>query len=69
MNEELEMFESIEMHVERILAQVSEGERKHNPALPKYEQRMQRFLERLREIISEKESESSQDSEVKDANV
>ncbi len=68
MNEELEMFEAIEMHVERMLAQVSENEKRNNPQLPKYEERMQRFLDRLREIISEKESDSCQGSEVEDAN-
>lgn len=68
MNEELEMFEAIEMHVERMLAQVSDNEKKSNPQLPKYEDRMQRYLDRLREILAEKESDSCQESEVKDAN-
>lgn len=68
MNEETEMFEAIEMHVERMLAQVSENEKHSNPQLPKYEGRMQHFLDRLREIISEKESDSCQDAEVEDAN-
>lgn len=68
MNEELEMFEAIEMHVERMLAQVSDNEKKSNPQLPKYEERMQRYLDRLREILSEKESDSCQESEAKNAN-
>ncbi|GEM_PF-3013423 len=68
MNEELEMFEAIEMHVERMLSQVSENEKRNNPLLPKHEERMQRFLDRLRTILSEKESESSEESEAKNAN-
>lgn len=68
MNEELEMFEAIEMHVERMLAQVSANEKRSNPQLPKHEARMQRFLDRLREIIAEKENDSCQDAEVEDAN-
>lgn len=68
MNEEMEMFEAIEMHVERMLAQVSDNEKKSNPQLPKYEERMQRYLDRLREILSEKENNSCSDSEAKNAN-
>lgn len=68
MNEELEMFEAIEMHVERMLSQVSENEKRSNPSLPKHEERMQRFLDRLRVIIAEKESESSEESEAQNAN-
>jgi hypothetical protein len=68
MNEELEMFEAIEMHVERMLSQVSESEKRNNPSLPKYEERMQRFLDRLRTIITEKESESSEESGAENAN-
>lgn len=68
MNEELEMFEAIEMHVERMLSQVSDNEKRSNPLLPKHEERMQRFLDRLRTILSEKESESSEESEVENAN-
>ena len=67
MNEEMEMFEAIEMHVERMLSQVSEQERRTNPLLPKHEERMQRYLDRLREILSEKEFESKQISEEEDA--
>ena len=68
MNEELEMFEAIEMHVERMLAQVSDNEKRNNQQLPKYEERMQRYLDRLREILSEKESNPSQNSEADSAN-
>ena len=68
MNEELEMFEAIEMHVERMLSQVSENEKRSNPQLPKYEERMQRFIDRLREIMTEKESDSCEGPEVEDAN-
>jgi len=68
MNEEMEMFEAIEMHVERMLAQVSENEKRSNPQLPKYEARMQRFIDRLREIVTENETDSCQGAEAEDAN-
>jgi hypothetical protein len=61
MSEEMEMFEAIEMHVERMLAQVSETEARSNPMLTKFETKMRRLLERLRECLLEKEA--NQDSE------
>ena len=57
MTEEREMFEAIEMHVERMMGQVSTWERNRNSRLTEYESRMERFLERLREILSERESD------------
>ncbi len=61
MSEEMEMFEAIEMHVERMLTQVSEAEARSNPMLAKFETKMRRLLERLRECISEKEANREQE--------
>lgn len=61
MSEEMEMFEAIEMHVERMLTQVSETEARSNPMLAKFETKMRRLLERLRECISEKEANKEQE--------
>ncbi len=69
MNEELEMFEAIEMHLERMLSQVSEEERRKNPLLSKHEERMQRYMERLREILSEKDLETKLNPEGENARV
>jgi hypothetical protein len=54
MKEGKEMFEAIEMHVERMLAKRSEQEKNQNPALAKHERRMQKVLDRLRKVTSEK---------------
>ena len=60
MSEEMEMFEAIEMHVERMLSQVSETEVCSNPMLSKFETKMRRLLERVRERLMEKESKANQ---------
>ena len=60
MSEEMEMFEAIEMHVERMLSQVSETEVRSNPMLSKFETKMRRLLERVRERLMEKESKANQ---------
>ena len=60
MSEEMEMFEAIEMHVERMLSQVSETEVCSNPMLSKFETKMRRLLERVRERLVEKESKANQ---------
>lgn len=62
MSEEMEMFEAIEMHVERMLSQVSETEARSNPTLAKFETKMRRLLERLRECLSEKEANQDLES-------
>jgi len=66
MNKEKEMFEAIEMHVERMLSHVSEDERKSNPALTKQEGRMQRLLDQLRKVVTSQECEA-EESEASDA--
>jgi DNA topoisomerase IA len=63
MSEEMEMFEAIEMHVERMLSQVSETEVRSNPMLSKFETKMRRLLERVRERLMEKESKANQAGE------
>jgi len=44
------MFEQVEAHVERMLALVSENERKQNPVLKRFEKRMGRVLLQLKEL-------------------
>lgn len=68
MSEEMEMFEAIEMHVERMLTQVSETEMRSNPMLVKFETKMRRLLERLRECLSEKEANQDQEDSKESSN-
>jgi hypothetical protein len=62
------MFEAVEMHVERMLAKCSDQEKTQNPALAKHERRMQKLLDRLRKATvlekSKTESTEAADAEV-----
>ncbi len=64
-----EMFEAIEMHVEKMLAKCSANERKQNLSLTKYEERMREILNRLRKVVSGHQSESAKHLEVFDAEI
>ena len=68
MSEEMEMFEAIEMHVERMLTQVSETEARSNPMLVKFETKMRRLLERLRESLSEQKPNKDQEGSMESSN-
>jgi hypothetical protein len=68
MKEGREMFEAIEMHVERMLAKCSDQEKNQNPALAKHERRMQKLLDRLRKVVTS-EKTKTENSEAVDANI
>ena len=68
MKEGKEMFEAIEMHVERMLAKRSENEKQTNPALGEHERRMKAILDRLRKIVTSQPT-TVEEVEDSDANV